>query len=152
MVKYSHKNRNCHVPCVHGTKYNREHISVISVGECSHPGINSTTGERVQLMGSNCNSLPLATPQSAFIHRQHKGFHEELLSLDLFAAWAGAGGLSHCSCLVLITKDQTEGHLTLSHCHCGRFPQSTKRGDGGCSDVGQGLQYSGSPCAMKALT
>lgn len=96
-------------------------------------------------MGSTCNSLSLATPQSVFIHRWHKGFHEELLSLDLFAAWAGAGGLSHCSCLVLITKDQTEGYLTLSHCD--RVPQPMKQGDGGCSDIGHGLQYGGLPCA-----
>lgn len=98
-------------------------------------------------MGSTCNSLPLATPQCAFIHRQRKGFHAELLSLDLLAAWAGADGFSHCSCLIFIAQDQTEGQLTPSHCHCGRVPQSTKQGDGGCSDVAQGLQDDGLPCA-----
>lgn len=131
-VKYSHKNRNYHLPCVHAIKYNRKHtlsMSILSGDECSRPGVSSVTGEWVQLMGSTCNSLPLATPQPAFIHRQHKGFHAELLGLDLLAGWAGAGGLSHCSCLIVITRDQTEGQLMLSHCHCGKVPQSTKQGE-----------------------
>lgn len=44
-VKYSYKNKNYHLPCVHDIKYNRKRTSIISVHEWSHPVVNSMTGK-----------------------------------------------------------------------------------------------------------
>lgn len=84
--------------------------------------------ERQQLTGSACNSHPLGTSQCAFIHRQHKGFHDGLLNLDLFSSvvqvvfLTGLGWPSLCK-----TKQM---QLTPSHCHCRRVLQMRKQGDG----------------------
>lgn len=147
-VKRSHKNRNYHLPChvymtsSTNTSNTTGNTSIMGVHERSHPGVNSMTGE--------CGSwarpptpFPFLLPGLPSLTGSIKAFHAELLSLDLFGARAGAGGLSHCSCPIFVTQDWTEAWLALSHCHWGRVARSVKRGAGGCGDAAQGLQRDG---------
>lgn len=90
---------------------------------------------------------PLLLPSLPSFTGSVKAFHAELLSLDLFGARAGAGGLSHCSCPVFVAQDQTGAQLALSRCHWGRVPRSVKQGAGGCGDDVRGLQRDGLPRA-----
>lgn len=98
----------------------------------------------MQLTGSACNSRPLGTPQSTFIHRQHKGFHDGLLSLGLFIVCSGAGGLSHWSCLIFIAQDQTNAAHTVP-LPLWESPTDHETGRWGINDVVQRLKYDDLP-------